>query len=542
MASSCVSNTFQKSWLDMDIYPLNLAHKPANAYPAALRALQKRFDDASTDMFVADEVDVEVPWRDLKPTSGEDAKSWNIHSEAKLMQILGLDVTNGPNGERLVGVRHKDSKCRFIYIYGHTSRSALNITKSMLVKILTFHQVMPVYLDFMLVFGLQEEPDDLRFASFREQKSFAANSLAPEIPSLGRSGHQYQLCYNLKSISQLDGGDFSAIRQAAIYHQFDVKSGNAVWIVTKGRLDLQQRFKELTGKDGRQEDKSFETPIECFRSSLAAHLMFCFWSTENWRFYIKQLEQDLEHGTGLALLGPRGPGSKHKWYEPTDVQALQILEDKTNEIIMVLQANIDIISALSRFYQRLVTNAQFPLSHSCEEDLSGFVAQLDDMISDLKIQINRASTLVKITNDRKELIIQHIQSQSTERMEELNANMEKEAIMVRIITIVTLVYLPATFVSYQGQGSEAGNFSNMAMSRWLEVALPLTFLTLLIAWAGRSWAEHQRGIRKRGRSLANALWPFPRRTEESCLPLYIEKAPNRTMLCGRTLLWGKRMT
>jgi hypothetical protein len=32
-------------------------------------------------------------------------------------------------------------------------------------------------------------------------------------------------------------------------------------------------------------------------------------------------------------------------------------------------------------------------------------------------------------------------------MEVLNRNMEKEAIVVRIITIVTLVYLPATFVS-----------------------------------------------------------------------------------------------
>jgi hypothetical protein len=32
-------------------------------------------------------------------------------------------------------------------------------------------------------------------------------------------------------------------------------------------------------------------------------------------------------------------------------------------------------------------------------------------------------------------------------MERLTLNMEKEAIVVRIITIVTLIYLPATFVS-----------------------------------------------------------------------------------------------
>jgi hypothetical protein len=47
--------------------------------------------------------------------------------------------------------------------------------------------------------------------------------------------------------------------------------------------------------------------------------------------------------------------------------------------------------------------------------------------------------------------MQHLQSQSTERMEILNRNMEKEAIVVRIITIVTLIYLPATFVSVSSQ-------------------------------------------------------------------------------------------
>jgi hypothetical protein len=32
-------------------------------------------------------------------------------------------------------------------------------------------------------------------------------------------------------------------------------------------------------------------------------------------------------------------------------------------------------------------------------------------------------------------------------MEKLNRHMENEAVVVRIITLVTLVYLPATFVS-----------------------------------------------------------------------------------------------
>ena len=51
-------------------------------------------------------------------------------------------------------------------------------------------------------------------------------------------------------------------------------------------------------------------------------------------------------------------------------------------------------------------------------------------------------------------VLQHLQHQATEKTEALNMSTynigvmsQKEAIAVRIITVVTLVYLPATFVS-----------------------------------------------------------------------------------------------
>ena len=51
-------------------------------------------------------------------------------------------------------------------------------------------------------------------------------------------------------------------------------------------------------------------------------------------------------------------------------------------------------------------------------------------------------------------ILQHLQAQATEVMEDLTKNMfqvslmgQKDAIAMKIITVVTLIYLPATFVS-----------------------------------------------------------------------------------------------
>ncbi|KAJ0373429.1 hypothetical protein COL26b_008428, partial [Colletotrichum chrysophilum] len=189
-----------------------------------------------------------------------------------------------------------------------------------------------------------------------------------------------------------------SIRPAAFYHRFDVEGGNALWIVTKGGLDIQDRFKELTGKDARPEDKSFGDTQECFRSSLSAHLMFCHWSTEDWRGYIKWLEYviDMERFLG--------------WQE------------KISEAIAMLESNIEVMKSLMRFYTKLEENRDFDLRLSCTDDIEEFCNQLCNVVNDFTLQISRARALVKLTGDRGELIKQH-------RLERLNQNMEREAIM-----------------------------------------------------------------------------------------------------------------
>jgi hypothetical protein len=151
----------------------------------------------------------------------------------------------------------------------------------------------------------------------------------------------------------------------------------------------------------------------------------------------------------MAVDGLRGAGYAHKEYEPWDIQDLQHWQDKTNETVMVLEANTKILRALRRFYSDLTARKDFPqaLRDLCEDDLDTFFSQLDEITSDFDIQISRAKLLVNIISDRKELVLQHLQSQASERTEQLNKNLEREAIVMRIITIVTLLYLPATFVS-----------------------------------------------------------------------------------------------
>lgn len=172
----------------------------------------------------------------------------------------------------------------------------------MLARILTHHQVMPDFLDFIFVFGVHSTPQDLFFSRFCEQTLLDYVPSIPTIPE--RSWSQYQLCYNLKGVSLAYRSveDYRmnewSNRQAAIYHQFDVVHGTTLWIVAKGILDLHWRFKELTSETSPPDSNSFSNVQECFRSSLAAHLMYCHWSMEDWRGYIGWLEGVIEKEVG----------------------------------------------------------------------------------------------------------------------------------------------------------------------------------------------------------------------------------------------------
>lgn len=174
---------------------------------------------------------------------------------------LGLQQTDDSQNpaNKIVSATQADPKCRLLFFWGPDDQAHLNVTKDIVTKILTYHQVMPVYIDFMSVFGVCTQERDLRFSGFREQSFMGENRPGLSIPGLRRSGKQFQLCYNLKCITlymeskEEPGLNVWSIRQAAVHHQFDVVEGTTLWIVTMGSLELQQRSKKPTLRDQGQE-------------------------------------------------------------------------------------------------------------------------------------------------------------------------------------------------------------------------------------------------------------------------------------------------
>ncbi|KAK8077666.1 hypothetical protein PG996_003836 [Apiospora saccharicola] len=480
MTDILLPERLQASLRESHKFPLNSISATVDSLPYALSALGDKFDSIKPTLFETDSLQWEVVIRDFA-TDGKVVAKCNAHDLSKLTDFLGIqrDTSRTPSS---ITAKKKDPRCRFVNLYAVNSRAPLLLTPEMFGELLTYHQVTPNILQFISLFGEQSQVNDLIFSGFSAQPIATRSLDGIAAQGLGRSGKQYQICYNLKCVNLKASHpkDFTldewSIRQAVIHHQFDVDGGDTFC------------------KKSPSEYRSFGTPEESFRSTLFAHLMYCFWAREDWRGYIGWLERGVDHESQSAVWGRAAYNRDFKEYTPQDIQNLQIWEEAAGQAIAALEGNIDIISALLEFYQGVVKEKNFKIQGDCAGEVSSFAAQVKAINIQFAMEVKRTQALVKRVSDRRELVIQHLQSQSAFRMEKVSHRMEREQTMMLIITIVTLVYLPATFVStffstdiikYQGADSPSGSYSETAMMRWLQVTIPLTFLTGLSAWVGR---------------------------------------------------------
>lgn len=172
----------------------------------------------------------------------------------------------------------------------------LKLSRESLQRLLAYHQVSPVFLEFLDVYGSLSAVDrELRFSSFRTETCLADAEPGSIIDGLRRSGRRYQMCYNLKSVFEKDdsGQKTWKIRQSAFHHQFDVGSGTQLWIFGDPHAAIKERI-GTSVSDRRNHLSKFDTVAHSFKSSLDIHLDIGRWSMTGWRRHIAFLEEKVD--------------------------------------------------------------------------------------------------------------------------------------------------------------------------------------------------------------------------------------------------------
>lgn len=501
---------------DASTYPLNTTTR--RVAPRELVHRHEDFERHSSELFAAaGRVRVH-----RYAESTDQFEQNDLSSIDEFRRLVGISTN-----QSTITVTRPDAACTVVLLNALSSRSALYLTKSLFQEIATFYQIMPEILDFVHLFGPSEIPKDLAFSSFQHHTRFdltPSGQTAPQASStlFDRTGKCFEICYNLKVLGRKreGSGDYSwATRQMAIYHKFNVSQRKATWLLIKGdpsnAFELDERIKEVIDNEAPAENRTFSTLSTSFRSSLAIHKKFARWATEFWRWILRDLDTEVAEKTRMLMVESREPlpgwtrtttkdaADKRTVYTAKNLQDMQSLVEKIRAVADAIEDNVDVLRSLAKYYAQLIDRPALQAEPDCVNYGEDFVHYLNGLSSDLQRQHRRAASLSAYTNERRQLLVQYVSAQATETQERVaNSTFavgiaaQKEAVVMRVITVVTLIFLPATFVStffstdivkYQDQG----NFSDVAMYRWVEVALPLTLLTIIIAYIGYKWEKRR---------------------------------------------------
>ena len=449
-----------------------------------------------------------------------------------------------------------------------SSREKLQVSREMLMLCFTYFQVIPEFLDFLFTFGYQAHAEDPYFSNFCQRTRLSGPCQPLKIPALSWSGRELQLCYNLRSVEQSGPSDWS-IRTCAVHHTFDVQNVRTNWIIIKGNDLMKDRIERSASGRNDNNISSLGTLDKAFAASLATHLLFCEWATEQWRWYIISLEQTFQDASKRTLTAPvnlpsstdtgaeefkmrprtetqktdesifaRISRTQTAWTDkfsikspkpispvqrtytdpesglsqplPPDIvlkddagssaeqpqpafeninehdfsfpklQKIQQIEEKAHAAVLVLKLNIGIIHQLKEYYETVTQLNSFPqeVIRLCRDDIQQFQMRIDGILNSLQTQILRLETLLRLAGDRKSLVSQTVdlvqnaglnhdqlhsilEYQNTETNKHSTRNMilmtddmndiarktKIETVSMKVITVVTLFFLPGTFIS-----------------------------------------------------------------------------------------------
>ncbi|KAK4160126.1 hypothetical protein QBC43DRAFT_119395 [Cladorrhinum sp. PSN259] len=193
-------------------------------------------------------------------------------------------------------VNRKDPKCRHVFFEAEHSRRPLDCSKSMFTLVMSWHQVMPPFVDLVLGFGKPRAGKEFHYTSFRHEVSIDPTpGQGFSIPELGRSGQEIRHCFNLWSPEESGGSSKWSLRQAAAYHSFDLVSGQALWVNIKANDILKKRIIDATVSCDALRVKSLSDLSGSFSAALTTHLILFEWCSENWRKYNGSLEHDMRN-------------------------------------------------------------------------------------------------------------------------------------------------------------------------------------------------------------------------------------------------------
>lgn len=95
-----------------------------------------------------------------------------------------------------------------------------------------------------------------------------------------------------------------------------------------------------------------------------------------------------------------------KQFNFSDLQDTQHIEEKTNETLLAMDLNLQVVSQLGKYYRYIIENEDLPhnMRIECLGRVNDFLHRLNAVECNLQLQMSRVEALLRLLADRKSLV------------------------------------------------------------------------------------------------------------------------------------------
>ncbi|KAH8652902.1 hypothetical protein BGZ61DRAFT_575095 [Ilyonectria robusta] len=348
---------------------------------------------------------------------------------------------------------------RIAIVYQPFSWAPLDVSKSMIHRLLTLANAMRDVWDIVLSFRAQNTEVEEAFSpcSWRRHRAMRETSYIfkyPERKALGKGNVTW------------------VIRQIGLYHQYSLESEKNTWLLifpNRQSYSL-DRVTEIMDLD--------EHPLQPHLCWQSAHI-------QNWRWYMVDLEKEF-HELAMDILNVEIEETLDFKTTYDQLSSLRYIETRLSPLEPIL-------SSYERVFNELgFSNAELrERRRISEESANEFSATLRNLLIQNQALMSNVKHLLSRVHSTIQAASGTISLKSQNTTEQMSNHMLGDSASIRVITAVTLVYLPASFVSgFFGMSFfDARDDSGWSVvpSVWIYflVAIPMSVLTLMY-WKWRS--------------------------------------------------------
>jgi hypothetical protein len=383
-----------------------------------------------------------------------------IRDEKTIIKSQSLSQPSKGQGETILSLRTTEDLKQYVavargfqafFIRQRHSYSPLTITNELFDSLLLEKNVSPQFRDYVLYMGEREREVEVVPPKLRWR-------MVTTPPVHG--GHPtFECMYGLRFVELNGRGNTSqptsrwSFRQTAVYCCFGAVPKGATWIfVTPSRL-AQERL------DG-YASFTHETSVNPFE----IHLVLLDTAMVNWRHYLVDLAAEIDQHAAQSLGASPDNQGPISMADCGESQALMILDDKLQNAAIAIKSTMENVKAHLDCHRSVQEAAPKDEEPTGTFVVSSFMEQLQELdmltmrVEALRVRLQGITSLVSSFLELNNgFALQSLAKESrkenqemrmlSERMHALTQKSTQDAVAIKVLTILTLIYLPTTVVS-----------------------------------------------------------------------------------------------